>query len=467
MLSGSDCLLGTDRLMTFPAPNHRSALILSGCVFAAYCWFVLGDYGQELYAWSKTFAPHSVRQYLGMSKRYLLQYGHMVFLFPLLVLSRYIFLSDRSALMVGPVKFLRTYSTAIFLFHFPILFFLVAVTDYDPESLLHQLALFFGTLSLSVIFGRLCFALKPSFDRMQKKLTAKLEKGFPRSSETSGAVTHVQLTRSHSEFLDLVKIVAMMCVFLGHFSFSTFSTVEVPGFNGAAPRFAVPTFFMISGYFLMLSIDRSKSGAISTIAKRGFGLYYIVLPMLAVTIALDTIGGNASPSTYHYSEYYSGVPLQDATLLNELSSWFREFFGIVSISDPAGVSATVSDHHPAAGFKRPYSLSEIVLVSISSLAYFNESWLFDLTGMHTLHGGMRAFSNDPFWFMCYLIPFSVILIIVRLIASPFRYVALGIWILLIGPPVLMLAPLFFLGSFAYLIHKHWVVKETVVMASDV
>ncbi|MGI9402542.1 MAG: hypothetical protein ACR2O0_14900, partial [Rhizobiaceae bacterium] len=65
-------------------PSRNTAIILSIVIFAFYCLYVYSGAGQALYEWSKTFAPHSVRSYLGMSKRYLLQYGHVVFLFALL-----------------------------------------------------------------------------------------------------------------------------------------------------------------------------------------------------------------------------------------------------------------------------------------------------------------------------------------------------------------------------------------------
>ena len=68
-------------------------------------------------------------------------------------------------------------------------------------------------------------------------------------------------------------------------------------------------------------------------------------------------------------------------------------------------------------------------------------------------GGMRAYSNDPFWFMCYLIPFSAILVAYRLLDGIKRYVVMVLLLLVVGPPVLLLAPLFFSGALAYIIHK--------------
>ena len=82
-------------------PQRGSALALSAFIFLVYCWYIYSGTGQNLYEWSKSFAPYSVRQYLGMSKRYLMQYGHTVFLFGLLVMSRYVFVSEKACQLTG------------------------------------------------------------------------------------------------------------------------------------------------------------------------------------------------------------------------------------------------------------------------------------------------------------------------------------------------------------------------------
>lgn len=403
------------------APSRNTAIVFSIVIFAFYCLYVYSGAGQALYEWSKTFAPYSVRQYLGMSKRYLLQYGHVVFLFALMVLSRYIFVSPNGLRVYGPsLRWLNHYSTPIFLFHFPILFFIVAVTPYDRTNLFHQIGLLVATLSFACALGRVCFYFKSHFDRWQKQVLAALDRRFPRPDNLKTSTVPLSITQSHSEFLTLAKLVATMCVVLGHYSFETFTSFKIPGFNGSAPRFAVPMFFMVSGYFLMMSIDRSRSGFMAVTVKRAFSLYYIVIPMLIVTLILDNIGYRANAIVYEFTDYY---------ILHHL--------------------------------RRPYVPSEIVVVFISSITYMNESWIFNLLGLYPELGGMRAFSNDPFWFMCYLIPFSAILAVLRLTKLVQAILLLIPICLIIGPPVLMLAPLFFSGSVAYFIHKKWSVSDEV------
>lgn len=104
--------------------NRRNALLLSLLTLVAYSTFILGGSAEALYQWSKSFAPYEVREHLGMSKRYLLQYGHLIFLFTLLFLSRYIFIDPKD--FPFSEKFISTvakYTPAVFLFHFPVLFF--------------------------------------------------------------------------------------------------------------------------------------------------------------------------------------------------------------------------------------------------------------------------------------------------------------------------------------------------------
>ncbi|MGI9401775.1 MAG: acyltransferase family protein, partial [Rhizobiaceae bacterium] len=329
--------------------------------------------------------------------------------------SRSILVSQNGLRIYGPfLKWLNRYSTSIFLFHFPILFFIVAITPYDRTNPFHQIGLLIATLALSCVLGRICFYFKPHFDRWQKQVITALDTRFPRPDGLKTSTTPLTITQSHSEFLTLAKLVATLCVVLGHYSFDTFTSFYIPGFNGTAPRFAVPMFFMVSGYFLMMSIDRSRSGFMGVTAKRAFSLYYIVIPMLVVTLILDNIGYRANAVVYEFTDYY---------ILE----------------------------HP----RRPYTPIEIIIVFLSSITYMNESWIFNLLGVYPELGGMRAFSNDPFWFMCYLIPFSAILAVIRL-TRPMQAISILIpFCLIIGPPVLMLAPLFFSGSVAYSIHKKW------------
>ncbi|MEH6524440.1 MAG: acyltransferase family protein [Sneathiella sp.] len=391
--------------------SRRSAILLSLLTLVAYSAFILGGAAEALYQWSKSFAPYEVREHLGMSKRYLLQYGHLIFLFTLLFLSRYIFIDPKDFPFSKKfISVVAKYTPAVFLFHFPILFFLAAVTNYDRTRLLDQALLLVSVLTISVLLGKLCILMKPAFDKCESRIHTFLNEKYP--MKVSVERFPLQLTQAHSQYLNFVKIVSMGAIVLGHFSFKEFTTYSLPGFDGSAPRFAVPVFFMLSGYFLMLSIDRSTVSAPVLFFRRFWSLYYLIVPMLLFVPLLDNIGYAEGAQIYQYDDYYVferergpvGAPIF-------LATWFN------------------------------------------SLLYLNEIWFYTLSGLSDLRGGIVAFSNDPYWFICYLIPYTLLMIVWRMVQGVKKYVIIALICLVIGPPILMLAPLFFIGALVYILHK--------------
>ena len=90
---------------------------------------------------------------------------------------------------------------------------------------------------------------------------------------------------------------------------------------------------------------------------------------------------------------------------------------------------------------------------INSVLYLNEIWIYTLMGLSDMKGGIVAFSNDPYWFMCYLLPYTLLMIVWRMVSGIRRYILTALICLVVGPPVLLLAPLFFAGGLVYLLHK--------------
>jgi len=393
--------------------KRSTAIILSVLTLAIYSAYILSGTAEWLYQWSKTFAPYEIRQHLGISKRYLLQYGHTVFLFILLVLSRFIF-NMPTAFPISKkwVGTIAKYSPAVFLFHFPILFFLAAITDYDRTSNLAQFLLLGSVLLLCILAARASFLLKPFFDRTQSRCMEYLVRRYPGTDLIAGGREPLKLDTVYSNFLNFVKAVSMGAIVLGHFSYEQFTIYQLPGFDGSAPRFAVPVFFMLSGYFLMLSIDRTPLSAPVLFFKRMWSLYYLIIPMLLIVPILDQIGYSTGPDIYQFKDYYV---------------FERE--------------------------RGPLGTPIFLATWINSILYLNESWIYTLAGLSSMKGGIVAFSNDPYWFMCYLLPFTLIMIVWRMVRGLQRVVVLFLVFVIIGPPVLMLAPLFFAGGLAYKIHK--------------
>ena len=400
----------------YPAPSARTPSVgLSlAVVGVAFCGYVLFNYfriGVELYDWSKTLASFEYRQYLGMSKRWAMQYGHMVFLFVFLVMSKYIFVSDtppeRASAVIAKIV---PYTLPVFIFHFPLLYFFAAVIKHDPTDPFEQAALFFAVLAGCVALGKLCFLAKPAFDRLQKSGVAMLESRFPGATAERPPAA-VRLSRSFSDFLKVVRMVATLSIFFGHYTFAQFSSLSLPGFDHWR-RWSVPFFFMTSGYFAMLALQRRKDGALAVIVNRYTSLWFMVVPMLIVVPIIDVAGFQMDPFLYYLHQKY---------VVPEMGVAFE----------------------PAA----------YLWTALNSLFYLNEIFLYDLLGYGTELGGMRAFSNDSFWFLCYLMPFTALLAVMLKVAGWRKYLWLAVLAVLFGPPVLMLAPLFFSGCLAYLIHK--------------
>ena len=393
-----------------PGPSVLVAVLLALVTLTLYVVFNYYRAGDLLYAWSKTLADYDVRQYLVMSKRWAMQYGHLAFLFTLLLLSRYIFVADQvNPRLSKAIAVAMPYTIPIFIIHFPLLYFFAAITGHDPQNPLHEARLLLLVLGASVLFGFLCNRLQPAFDRFRGRLFGK-----PASSALSPAQGQaLRISDSHSAFLRVVRFVATLSIAFGHYNFDQFSSFEIPGFDHWR-RWAVPFFFMISGYFAMMSIDRARGGALYEIGRRVTGIWYLALPMLLVVPLLDHIGFRLDPLLYY------------------LNSKF--------VSPEAG---------------GPADLLTYVVTVVNSLLFLNESWIYKLMGLGLHQTGLRAFSNDSYWFLCYLIPFTTMLVVMRKVAGWRKYLWLTLLVALFGPPMLMLAPLFFAGCLAYLIHKRY------------
>ncbi|MEQ9328538.1 MAG: acyltransferase family protein [Rhodospirillales bacterium] len=395
----------------------------AGLIAAGYGAFLYTNSGEDLYAFSKTLASYEYRQHLGLSKRFLLQYGHMVFLFGLLLTMPWIFTgslfsrstSRRIAVAAG-------YTVPVFVFHFPLLYFVAAMIGHDPASDASQAILLVSATGLSILAGWLCLFQKPWFDGFKRRYLDRLNERLNPDERDGGPEERkdaMAIEPAMSDAVNIVKILAMAAIVLGHFSFDVFSSWRIPGFDGNAPRFAVPAFFMVSGYFAMLSVDRTVGDAGKVILKRYWSLVYLVVPMLLLTPILDMIGFMKAPELYDRVVYFDVEKGALPVLLSGADALWR-----------------------------------LPLHWLTSLLYINESWIFTVVFSASPLDTVHAFSNEAYWFLCYLMPFTMILAIARLSRGWRKWTGLAATGLFFGPPILLLAPLFFAGALAYLIHKH-------------
>ncbi|MEQ9200509.1 MAG: acyltransferase family protein, partial [Rhodospirillales bacterium] len=284
------------------------ALIAVPLISAGYGWYLASGTDIELYQYSKSLASYDYRQHLGLSKRFLLQYGHMIFLFSLLVCTKYLctgnwFSGRQSAVITTGAA----YTVPVFIFHFPLLYFIAAIIGHDPASDASQTLLLVLTTISSILAGKACMLIKPRFDGIKRRYLDRINQRANPAAPDSGSPVRADamtMTQTHSDVMNIVKILAMAAIVLGHFSFDVFSVWRIPGFDGNAPRFAVPVFFMISGYFAMMSLDRTVGNVTKVVLKRYWSLVYLVVPMLLLTPVLDAVGFALDPGLYDRVVYF-------------------------------------------------------------------------------------------------------------------------------------------------------------------
>ncbi|HVA14249.1 MAG TPA: acyltransferase [Stellaceae bacterium] len=134
------------------------------------------------------------------------------------------------------------------------------------------------------------------------------------------------LSRETSLYLDAVRFVAALTVFLGHFA-----TRDLSGglFWQVAPfrHDAVIVFFVLSGFVISHAAAKSEPDARTYIINRAARLYSVVVPAIALTLLCDAIGGRLAPNYFAWS--YSPGPLwqQLATSLTFTNQfWNAAFF---------------------------------------------------------------------------------------------------------------------------------------------
>ena len=307
------------------------------------------------------------------------------------------------------------------MFHFPLLYFVASLTDHDRTSNLDQILLLILVVVVSAAMAIPCMVVKPRFDKIQTRVLAYFDKASirkihdPSRDEALPAVERRQplsITSSHSRFINVIKIIAAACVVIGHFSFQEFSSWYIPRAPGYAPRFAVPAFFAISGYLIMLSLDRSKDRLVVDLFRRYWSLAYVVVPMLLIVPILDHVGFPANQELYQMH--------------------FR---------------------FPAKTIGGPESVAEFAVIFVTSIFYLNEILMFKILGLYTAYGGVIAFSNDAFWFMCYLLPFTALLAVICKVQGVKKYASMAALSAIFGLPILISSPMFFAGAIAYQIHK--------------
>jgi peptidoglycan/LPS O-acetylase OafA/YrhL len=196
------------------------------------------------------------------------------------------------------------------------------------------------------------------------------------------------MTPHTSVFLDLMRLLAAVLVFVGHAS----------GQEWTGGRFwqvgrymdtAVVTFFVMSGFVIAYVVQHKERTARAYGAGRLARLWSVVLPALALTFVIDAIGVRVAP------QYYIGQP------------W--------------------------------YAGDMLLLRYVASLFFGNELW----------SAGLAPGINQPFWSLSYEAVYYLMFGVISFATGVWRWGLLLVLALVAGPSMVILAPLWYLGVWVH------------------
>lgn len=195
------------------------------------------------------------------------------------------------------------------------------------------------------------------------------------------------MNKTLSVYLDLARFVAALMVFFYHAKYERFDGAWLSGI-GQYGHDAVMVFFVLSG-FVIAYITTTRPGCLSMFARSRLArLYSVVIPALLLTVILDYTGMTINPDLYTHKHYEYGDPV------------FRFF---------------------------------------SNLFFVNELWF----------NSWLAFSNSPFWSLCYEFWYYAIYATIFYFSGTKRLILLTLVLLITGPKILLLFPVWLTGVCVY------------------
>lgn len=186
---------------------------------------------------------------------------------------------------------------------------------------------------------------------------------------------------SFSLYLDMVRIASALLVVLYHANIRLLSTDKLP--LSTHGHAAVMVFFVLSGYVISHITATRENTALAYWSSRLARFYSLALPAVLLTPVLDQIGAAMAPT------FYDGRSTQDL-------AWLR---------------------------------------ILASLAFLNEVWTLSI----------MCFSNVPYWSLCYEFWYYVLFAVLTFTHGRRRVMWCGAVMLLIGPKILLLAPVWATG----------------------
>lgn len=190
------------------------------------------------------------------------------------------------------------------------------------------------------------------------------------------------MNRAFSIYLDLVRVLAALAVIIYHSNFRLLSTEKLPFSNHG--HTAVIVFFVLSGYVIAYITSERENTPLSYWSSRLSRFYSLALPVVLLTPLLDVAGEALAPQFYTGGSTTYGL------------AWLR---------------------------------------ILTSLTFLNEVWLVSI----------MSFSNVPYWSLCYEFWYYVLYAIASFTAGRTRVLLAGAVMLLLGPKILLLAPVWVAG----------------------
>lgn len=193
------------------------------------------------------------------------------------------------------------------------------------------------------------------------------------------------MRREFSLYLDVVRFVAACLVLIYHSNLRSISTASLPW--SSYGHSAVIVFFVLSG-FVIAYVSATKENTLEIYwTNRLARIYSVAIPALLVTLLADSIGEPITPGFYKNSTTHD-------------LWWLR---------------------------------------LVTSMAFLNEIWTVSI----------MAFSNVPYWSLCYEMWYYVYFAVLTFMQGRWRLFLLIAIPLLLGPKIVLLAPLWFMGVWLF------------------
>jgi peptidoglycan/LPS O-acetylase OafA/YrhL len=189
------------------------------------------------------------------------------------------------------------------------------------------------------------------------------------------------MKKEFSIYLDLVRFVAAILVVIYHSNMRLLISEKLPFSNHG--HAAVIVFFVLSGYVISYITATKETTPVEYWSSRLSRFYSLAVPVVLLCPFLDLVGEALAP------QFYVDKTTHDL-------AWLRV---------------------------------------LASLAFMNEVWGISI----------MSFSNVPYWSLCYEMWYYILFAIFTFIANRARIILAGGAMLLLGPKILLLAPIWLVG----------------------